>query len=143
MRVDELKDEFAELAKEEFKVDATYVLRRLTEIDNMDFADIFEEDGETLKPIREWPKVWRTYISSLDVHQLFAGRGDDREMIGMLKKIKWPDKVKNLELLGKHVTVQAFRDQVGHSGPGGGPIEHSDVTWREKLRQETDKTAED
>lgn len=31
---------------------------------------------------------------------------------GLLKKIKWPDKIKNLELLGKHVTVQAFREQV-------------------------------
>ncbi|NGE23598.1 terminase small subunit, partial [Klebsiella pneumoniae] len=30
----------------------------------------------------------------------------------LLKKIKWPDKVKNLELLGKHISVQAFREQV-------------------------------
>lgn len=30
----------------------------------------------------------------------------------LLKKIKWPDKIKNLELLGKHVSVQAFREQV-------------------------------
>ena len=34
----------------------------------------------------------------------------------MLKKIKWPDKLKNLELLGKHVNVQAFKEQVAHSG---------------------------
>lgn len=30
----------------------------------------------------------------------------------LLKKIKWPDKVKNLELLGKHVSVQAFKEQM-------------------------------
>ena len=30
----------------------------------------------------------------------------------MLKKIKWPDKVKNLELLGKHVDVNAFKTVV-------------------------------
>jgi len=33
-------------------------------------------------------------------------------MLGILKKIKWPDKVRNLELFGKHVTVQAFKDNV-------------------------------
>lgn len=43
---------------------------------------------------------------------MFEGRGENREMIGILKKIKWPDKVKNLELLGKHISVQAFRDQI-------------------------------
>ncbi len=37
-----------------------------------------------------------------------AGEGDNA---GLLKKIKWPDKVKNLELLGKHVDVQAFKEQ--------------------------------
>ena len=30
----------------------------------------------------------------------------------LLKKIKWPGKVKNLELIGKHITVQVFKDQV-------------------------------
>ncbi|MDR0068187.1 terminase small subunit, partial [Acinetobacter sp. 11520] len=39
---------------------------------------------------------------------------DDGE--GWLKKIKWPDKVKNLELLGKHISVGAFKDKVEHSG---------------------------
>ncbi len=34
----------------------------------------------------------------------------------MLKKIKWPDKIKNLEMLGKHVAVQAFRERVTHDG---------------------------
>jgi phage terminase small subunit len=43
---------------------------------------------------------------------MFEGRGEDREMVGILKKIKWPDKVKNLELLGKHVSVMAFKEQI-------------------------------
>ncbi|CAM8022893.1 hypothetical protein MOMOMMO210B_20105 [Morganella morganii] len=58
---------------------------------------------------------------------MYEGRGDDREMVGLLKKIKWPDKVRNLELLGKHVHVQAFREQVSneHTGKDGGPIQHN------------------
>ncbi|MGT2498051.1 terminase small subunit, partial [Salmonella enterica] len=44
----------------------------------------------------------------------------------------WPDKVKNLELLGKHISIQAFKDNVKTelSGPGGGPVrtENTELT---------------
>lgn len=136
LRVYELKEEAAKIAEEQFKVDAEYVLRRLVEIDRMDFADIFEEGGEALKPVAEWPETWRTFISGFDVQELWAGTRGDRHVIGLLRKIKWPDKIRNLELLGKHVSVNAFREQIGLGSPEGGPIETHDVTWREKLRQE-------
>lgn len=100
------------------KIDASYVLKRLVEIDQMDVADILNEDG-SVKSISEWPKVWRQYISGIDLADMFEGHGEDRKMVGILKKIKWPDKVKNLELLGKHVEVQAFKDKVEHSNPDG------------------------
>ena len=122
-RIKELQEEAAKVAKDKFKIDAEYVLGRLAEIDRMDFADIFAEDGQSLLPIREWPCVWRRYISGFDFSEVWDGYGDERQMVGLLKKIKWPDKVKNLELLGKHVSVQAFRDQVGLSDPDGGPIQ--------------------
>ena len=80
---------------EEAKVDAAYVLNRLVEIDQMDVLDIMDDDGN-VKPLRDWPKVWRQYISNIETISM-----DDGE--GWLKKIKWPDKVKNLELLGKHL----------------------------------------
>ncbi len=34
----------------------------------------------------------------------------------IIKKIKWPDKVKNRELIGRHIEVQAFKDKVDLSG---------------------------
>lgn len=100
---------------ERTQINADYVLNRLVEIDNMDVLDIVD-DKLNLKPVNQWPRVWRRYLSGFDVAEMFEGRGDDREMTGILKKIKWPDKVKNLELLGKHVGVQAFKDRVEHSG---------------------------
>ena len=90
------------------KVNADYVLKRLVEIDQMDALDILEDDG-SLKPIREWPKVWRTYLSGIDVVETNVDDG----VMGMLKKVKWPDKTKNLELIGKHIDVQAFKERVG------------------------------
>ena len=47
---------------------------------------------------------------------MFEGRGDEKELVGILKKIKWPDKVKNLELIGKHVDVNAFKERLEVSG---------------------------
>ena len=98
---------------EEVKVDANYVLKRLIEIDEMDVADILDDGGDFL-PIRKWPKVWRTTLSGLDIAIINSG---DTETI--LKKIKWPDKVKNLELLGKHIGVGAFTDKVDHTSSDG------------------------
>ncbi|WP_289648937.1 terminase small subunit [Morganella morganii] len=100
-RIQELKSERGE----RLEVDADYVLKRLVEIDQMDVADILLSNGE-IKPIKDWPKVWRITLSGIDVTEI-AG-----DAAGLLKKIKWPDKVKNLELLGKHISVQAFREQV-------------------------------
>lgn len=88
-------------------INANYVLNRLVEIDQMDVLDILTSTGE-LKPITQWPKVWRTTLSGLDVIEMAA----EGNTTALLKKIKWPDKVKNLELIGKHIDVQAFREQV-------------------------------
>ncbi|KEY43393.1 terminase small subunit [Pantoea agglomerans] len=105
-RIIDLKSE----RNERVEVNADYVLRRLVEIDEMDVLDILKDDGG-LKMVHEWPKVWRTTLSGLDILTTVTNF-DETTMENILKKIKWPDKVKNLELLGKHVAVQAFREQV-------------------------------
>lgn len=105
-RIEELKVERCERTG----IDADYVLKRLVEIDEMDVLDILDDTG-AVKAISEWPKCWRTLVSGLDVSEMFS-----EDNVIVLKKIKWPDKVKNLELIGKHVTVQAFKDKVEHSG---------------------------
>ncbi|HBT9098967.1 terminase small subunit [Klebsiella pneumoniae] len=102
-RIAELKEQRNDLVG----INATYVLNRLVEIDQMDVLDILTSTGE-LKPVTQWPKVWRTTLSGLDVIEM-AAEGNTN---ALLKKIKWPDKVKNLELIGKHIDVQAFREQV-------------------------------
>ncbi|WP_336999406.1 terminase small subunit [Pantoea agglomerans] len=98
---------------EQVNIDASYVLRRLVEIDQMDVIDIVRDDL-SLKPVTDWPASWRRYISGFDLAEMFECTGEDgsKELAGILKKIKWPDKVKNLELLGKHVSVMAFKEQI-------------------------------
>lgn len=120
-RVQELQKLSAEIAEDRFKVNAEYILGRLHSMDTLDIADIMNDDGSA-KPLREWPLTWRQSISGIDVSELFEGTGKDRDMIGLLKKIKWPDKVKIIELMGKHVSVNAFREQLGVSDPRGRPL---------------------
>ncbi|MFF6585815.1 terminase small subunit [Pseudomonas aeruginosa] len=88
------------------EVEADYVIRRLCEIDEMDVLDILEDDG-SFRSIREWPKVWRQFLSGIEVAELFEGRGDDRRIAGVLRKVKWPDKLRNLELLSRHVGTES------------------------------------
>lgn len=104
------------------KINADYVLNRLVEIDQMDVLDILTEEGG-LKPISLWPKVWRTSLSAMDISTIKTTQASLQKENGdadlsvedveyILKKIKWPDKVKNLELIGRHVDVNAFKDRV-------------------------------
>ncbi len=118
MRDPRIQKRIAELMEERNKrlrVSADYVLLRLVEIDQMDVIDILNDDM-SIKPVSEWPKVWRQYLTGFELADMFEGRGDEKELVGILKKIKWPDKVKNLELIGKHVDVNAFKERLEVSG---------------------------
>ncbi|HFT2061697.1 TPA: terminase small subunit [Pseudomonas aeruginosa] len=88
------------------EVEADYVVRRLREIDEMDVLDILEDDG-SFRSIRDWPKAWRQFLSGIEIAELFEGRGDDRRIAGVLRKIRWPDKLRNLELLSRHVGTES------------------------------------
>jgi phage terminase small subunit len=93
-------------------VNAKYVLNRLVEIDSLDVVDILDNTG-AMKAIKDWPKSWRTSISGLDIQEML---GDD--IMTVVKKIKWPDKLRNLELLGKHVDIKAWDgEQSGDNTP--------------------------
>lgn len=96
------------------QVDADYVIKRLQEIDQMDVFDILNDDM-SLKPIGQWPRTWRLSISGIDLSELvMGGESEQDRTVRLLKKIKWPDKVKNLELLGRHFGI--FNDKLDVSG---------------------------
>ncbi|MGG9753078.1 terminase small subunit [Escherichia coli] len=125
MRDERIQKRIAELMEERNKrmrVSADYVLMRLVEIDQMDVLDILNDDGG-MKPIAEWPKVWRTSLSAMDIATIKTTQASLQKENGeadlsvedvehILKKVKWPDKVKNLELIGKHVDVNAFKERM-------------------------------
>jgi phage terminase small subunit len=103
---------------ESVDISAEYVLKRLKEIDELDVIDILNDDLDGFKRLSEWPKSWRTSISGLDIQTVISG--GDEPIEKLVRKIKWPDKTKNLELIGRHVDVKAWDgDSTGSDLPIG------------------------
>lgn len=96
---------------ERTEIDADWVLTRLAEEATADAADLYEENG-TLKPIQDWPGVWRTgLVAGLDTVQEYETVDGKKERVGCVTKIKLSDRIKRIELIGKHIGVQAFSEK--------------------------------
>jgi len=97
---------------ERTQVDADWLLRRLADEAEADLADLYSDEGG-LKPIHQWPKIWRQgLVAGVDVEQRYAYIDGEKEPDGVVVKVKLSDRVRRLELIGKHIDVQAFKDQI-------------------------------
>ena len=86
------------------KIDADFVLARLVEEVQADVADLFEADG-TVKPVETWPMPFRRgLIAGIKVNELWETGADGRKVkVGVTREVMFSDRVRRLELLGKHV----------------------------------------
>ena len=90
-------------------IDASWVLNRLATEAEADINDIFDDEGAVL-PVSEWPRIWRQgLVTGIDVEIIKGPDGYDKVIV---KKIRFSDRVKRLELVGKHVSVKAFDERV-------------------------------
>lgn len=97
---------------ERTQIDADWLLKRLADEAEADVSDLYDE-GDALKPVADWPPIWRKgLVAGLDVEEVREGGA----VVAVIRKIKLSDRVKRLELIGKHVDVQAFRERVEHTG---------------------------
>ena len=99
---------------------------RLSEMFYADITEIVEpaytEDGEVnpregeYRPVHEWPQIWRRMLSQRDIDDatkrsddgVQAGSSKSWDIVGKKLKLKFPDPLKLIELLGKHKAVQAW-----------------------------------
>jgi len=105
---------------ERTKIDADWVLRRLSEEINADVADLYEDDGK-VKPIRQWPLIWRQgLVAGIETIPEIVGKDDEgNPIIVNGYRLKLASRDKRLEMVGKHVYVSAFREQVDHTSSDG------------------------
>lgn len=108
LKTEVVKTRIAELQKERLqaaRIDASYVLNRLLIIDRLNVKDLLDDDGD-LKDVKDWSEDWQTSIQALDIQVSTAGG-----VRTLTKKVKLPDRLRNLEMLGKHIDISAFKDK--------------------------------
>ena len=98
----------------------------------LDIRKAFDENGN-LKLVHELDDDTAAAIAGLDVEELWGGRGEDRENIGRLRKIKLSDKRGALDSLATHLGM--FVERHEHTGKDGGPIVTEDRTLLETARR--------
>lgn len=114
---------------EKVGADSEWVLRRLIAEAEADLADLYDEQGNLRHP-SQWPAIWRTgLVAGIETFQAPTGAVDQKgkPIYAPVRKLKLADRTRIVELIGKHVNVGAFREQVGLSGPDGGPVQVAEV----------------
>ncbi len=87
-------------------IDSRYLLLRLVAELEADLADLYDPKSGDILPIHQWPLIWRQgLVTSLDTTE-------SGNLLTQTTKIKLSDRTKRLELIGKHVDVNAFKEQI-------------------------------
>jgi phage terminase small subunit len=90
------------------QVDADWVLLQLAKMFDADLADIFVPGSNDLRPIHEWPEIWRKMTTSVKIDDKFS---KDAGAFSV-KDVKILDRLKALEMIGKHTDVRAFTERI-------------------------------
>lgn len=83
------------------EITAEMVLQEIGKLAFFDPGKLFNSDG-SMKQISEIDDRSRVCLAGFDVCELFEGTGDDKHAFGLLKKVKYVDKTRNLEMLGRY-----------------------------------------
>jgi phage terminase small subunit len=87
------------------------VLEEAARIAFVDIRDFYDDQGR-LKDPKTWSEHQAAAVASIESFEEYTGRGEDREAIGMARKIKLWDKRAQLETLFKHLGMLKERVEV-------------------------------
>lgn len=123
---------------ERTKINADWVLERLGRLAAATMADFLVIPDKGM-PYFDLSAATPEQLAAIEGLQLDtrlerSEKGDDNVVIEKIK-LTLPGKLKTLELIGKHVAVQAFSERREIGGIGGGPLRVEDVTTTEAARR--------
>ncbi|MFO0467326.1 MAG: terminase small subunit [bacterium] len=90
------------------------VNRALLAMADTDISQAYDKETNTLLKVHDMPESIRRAIASIEVEELFDGRGDDRRQIGVVTKVKLWDRNKSVETLAR--SLKMLTDKVEHGG---------------------------
>lgn len=99
------------LAKIDFSVDRT--LEYVSRLAFFDPADLFEDDG-SMKRIKDISPEARSVIAGLEISDIWDGEGEQKSIIGNIKKIKLSERRGALDMLMRYHSL--YKDKVEVSG---------------------------
>lgn len=110
-------------------INAEWVLKRLAALVDTNLSDFMVVPDDGRLPYYDFTKATPEQMAAIETLQIDT-RHDSGDSEGYTEKVKLglPNKLRALELVGKHVNVKAFIERAEMSGPDGGPLE-----IREKL----------
>lgn len=101
VRISEAVSKRRQKVLERAEVTTERIVQEAAAVAFSDIRQLYDEKGELL-PVHLWPAGVAESIAGIEVEELFEGRGEAREHVGRLKKIKRWDKTKALEILAKY-----------------------------------------
>jgi phage terminase small subunit len=96
---------------QKIELTAEYTLRAIMNIAHFDPRALFAEDG-SLKDIPKLDADTARNISGFDFVTLYDGDGEQKHAFGQLRKVRFRDSLRALELEGRHLKL--FVDKVEH-----------------------------
>lgn len=114
------------MRKREHRTEVTQdrVLLELARIGFASIKDAFDENNN-LKEIKDLDDDVAAAISSIEIEDLFDGRGADRTHIGYTKKIKFWNKNDALNTIAKHLGM--LKEKMELTGKDGNPLVPSSI----------------
>jgi phage terminase small subunit len=105
--------ELENAAAERAAVNKDMVLKELARVAFVDPRRLFDENGKP-KDLTTLDADTAAALASVDILEEFDYNDGNREFVGYTKKYKWADKLRALEMLGKHLGM--FTDKVHVDG---------------------------
>src|SRR5262249_35228854 len=92
---------------ERTKITADTILRDLDEMRRANLKDCLDENGR-YKPFPEWPDALARMVVGIELEQKCQREGDAMVAVAHILKVRFSDRLRILELIGRHVNVRAF-----------------------------------
>ena len=103
------------------KIDAQWLLDDLSSLVECDLTSIFDDDGN-YKPFAQWDEVLRRNVKKIEMGQIKVitknpDTGEEKLSFKNIPiKVEFNDTMKARDMIGKHVAVAAFRENVNVNG---------------------------